>query len=843
MRFLPFILFLVLLTGVQAALNVTVVHHDTDVQSTFEHLKVCSCGTTASEVRIKNIGQLEATYTLTLKSEQDWFTLDRNSVYLMPGEATDVTVYTQAPCGVTQVGSYTVHVASEYGRYRAVEKTMETGVCENILASVSPQYVTVQPCATNVFNINITNTGTFTETYVVVSELILNEETVTIEAGKSHTVVASYNAACDEYGEKTLPVTVHAVQNKIHTSDAVQIAVPRAYDYSITTQQVRGPVCAGAQTNVSVIVRNIESRANTFTVTGEPYSESRTVTVAGGKETTVQLPFTPTQPGAETFTVFAMSGNGSVEKTTTMPLSVDACYGFTITAPQTASACPASVHIPFTVESTGTLAQQIAFSVQSNATTTVNGLNETLYPGQRLTKSVEVAIPDADREFYVTLVAQTPFVREEQTVALRGYSTESCFSVEPANDRFRIWTDQTVQPVVIKHTGVEPATYIVRYNGTFMQPQEKNITLNPGTDGVLHFTINSTGYPAGRYVDRLTLSSHGVDYTTDFSVQLREKGFWQQLMDAIRWNGNFGLCTVLSVIGLLLFLIIAVLCVGAWSGTIYYENPAWVTKSTVGVIGSVLLIVFLILMLLSVPHVARTYERPVQPANESALFYEVGQGEELRLDISKYFADPDKDILTFTANQPEHLAVRVEGTTALVRSARGFTGLDTLVFTASDSRGGETDSELITVSVVAYKPVTLVQWWMAYCWLLTWLFLFLSVALLTLLIVFTKDKKQHIKRNTYMTLYKRPRTDVAVPEIPIQPLAPTVNTQVNAEKIIINQGSTDQLWIASEDGTKFHRMTCPIIKNMPAEKRVVFNTREDALKAGYTPCKTCSSHE
>jgi hypothetical protein len=66
---------------------------------------------------------------------------------------------------------------------------------------------------------------------------------------------------------------------------------------------------------------------------------------------------------------------------------------------------------------------------------------------------------------------------------------------------------------------------------------------------------------------------------------------------------------------------------------------------------------------------------------------------------------------------------------------------------------------------------------------------------------------------------------------------------VQAQQVTINQGGGEQVYVASSEGSRFHKMTCPVVKNMPASKRVTFSTRDDAIKAGYTPCKTCGSHD
>jgi uncharacterized membrane protein len=845
-RALFILMFALLLGSASAALNVTVVHHDTDVQSTYDHIKVCSCGTTVDVVRVKNIGQLEATYVFQLVSEESWFTLGTQSVYLLPGQIADIPVFIHAPCGVVDTGVYSLHVASEYGRYRVVEKSVESGVCENILASVAPTEATIQPCSEQIFTFNVTNIGTFQEEYQFTG---MEVAPITLDAGESRLVYGGYTAACNEWGDKKLPVTVHSALNGLAVDLPVRIHVPRAYNYNVQVTPPLQTVCVGVESTVTVSIENVEDRDNTFLISANGVTAN--VSVAAHETESVALGYTPQEDGDHVYAVTVRSVNGALEKTVSVPLAVEACYGVSVAAPAQASACAGSLQVPFTITSSGTKPQQFNLDVRSNTTTSIDDLNASINPGAQLTKMVSVDIPNGDREYYVTLAAQSMYTSAEATTLVQGYSNETCYRVAPTNHKFTVYTDQVMLPVVIRHTGVQPATYNVSYNGTFMTPVEQNITLLPDLETVLHFAINSTDYETGRYVDRLMLSANGVDYVTDFEIKLEEKGFWQQFRDAVAWNHLFAFCSVVSFIAFVLLLLVLFLVIGLLTGKVYYENPTSISKATAGWVGGLLIILFLVLMIVSGLHIPRAYERPLQPSNASALFYEMGQGEELTIDLSQYFTDPDHDTLTYSANQPENLRIAISGTDAIVSSRPEFSGKETLVFTASDNRGGITDSNLITISVVPYKPVTLLQYWIYACWFLAWLFLLLVTIILLMVIIFTPEKRKREPRKDSIVLYRHPRTEVArshahdlvETSAPRTIAVPTHATQVNAEKIIINQGNTEQLWVASEDGSKFHRITCPVIKNMPTDKRVVFNAREDAIKAGYTPCKTCSSHE
>lgn len=850
-KILPFaIAFLVLFASIVTAnINITVVQHDTDVQSTYQNLKTCSCGGTVDSFRVKNIGDLTAHYSLALEGDEPWFTLGQSTLTLGPGESADVYVFTQAPCDAVATGHYKVYVASEYGRYRAFEKTVQTGVCENIASSVTPESVTVQPCGSANIYLNIANTGTFPDNYDITSDDLSFPASVQLDAGESTTVIGGYTASCSEWGTQTRSVTVVSRANQLKQTHEVLITVPRAYDYTVDLGAINQPVCQEVTSSVPVFVKNTEDRVNSYKIETNGYNQ--TITVPANTTIITTVPFTPSEPGNQTFSVNVVSANGSIEKHASVSVPVNTCYDMSVTAPETVNACAGELYLPFTITNTGTERQTIALNVLSNATTNIDSLSVDAGSGQEVSKTVGVDIPNVDRSYYVTLATDNGFTKESATTTVKGYSTESCYLVQPSTTHFQIWTDQTILPVVIEGKGIQPGEYNVSYDSDWMQPLEKTVSINPDGQAILHFSINSTGRNTGRYLDRLVLSTHGVNYTNDFEINLREKGFWQHFLDACRWNGEFGVCSVTSSFSLIILLLVVIGVIGIAAGFILYERPIHFPKQTIAFIGVALIIILLAAMYVSVPQIPRSYVRPIAPSNSSNLFYEIGQGQQLTFNLNSFFKDPDNDNLTYTASQAEHLLVRIDGPSAIVKTDKYYAGLQTLVFTANDNRGGLADSDVITVSVVPYKPITFLEYWEYACWFITFLFLLLTVVI-ALLAVFTlgDSRKKKNARTPAVVLYRRPRTEIVKGDAQMlversdlrTPAVSGIQAGVVANQIIVNNGVQEQLFVASVDGTRFHRITCPVVKGMPKEKRLTFSTRDDAIKAGFTPCKTCSSH-
>ena len=54
--------------------------------------------------------------------------------------------------------------------------------------------------------------------------------------------------------------------------------------------------------------------------------------------------------------------------------------------------------------------------------------------------------------------------------------------------------------------------------------------------------------------------------------------------------------------------------------------------------------------------------------------------------------------------------------------------------------------------------------------------------------------------------------------------------------VIADQGKL----VASKNSDKYHLDTCATAKKIDAANKITFNTPEEAVKAGYSPCKVCN---
>ncbi len=70
-----------------------------------------------------------------------------------------------------------------------------------------------------------------------------------------------------------------------------------------------------------------------------------------------------------------------------------------------------------------------------------------------------------------------------------------------------------------------------------------------------------------------------------------------------------------------------------------------------------------------------------------------------RIDLSKYFSDPDDDKLTFTTTETKNVLIEISGNTAYITPKTGWNGEEKVRFIANDGKGGQASSNTVSLRV------------------------------------------------------------------------------------------------------------------------------------------------
>jgi len=257
---------------------------------------------------------------------------------------------------------------------------------------------------------------------------------------------------------------------------------------------------------------------------------------------------------------------------------------------------------------------------------------------------------------------------------------------------------------------VEP----VESNASFAELEARIVTIKAGEKANFEVLFNPDNETiAGTYNFNLTATTDsGREYSKNFAVELSKPAapsMWKsKIMSVLAPVGHF-FSTIFGFVkhnlkyfgfGLLAIIVLAALI---WLFVKFYKKvgrkkrgepekrqKARKSRYLFITIGVILAIVALLFAFVNSPQ-GYTKGIPDQVWNENLAH---------KLDLNKYFKDPDKDALEFAYTELEHINVEIKDGIATLTPESGWTGTETVVFTADDGNGGIVDSNEFKLSVL-----------------------------------------------------------------------------------------------------------------------------------------------
>jgi len=98
---------------------------------------------------------------------------------------------------------------------------------------------------------------------------------------------------------------------------------------------------------------------------------------------------------------------------------------------------------------------------------------------------------------------------------------------------------------------------------------------------------------------------------------------------------------------------------------------------------------------------------------------------------------------------------------------------------------------------------------------------------------FPKHKKSKTLKN-----YTNPTTQSSTPvNHTSNSSSPTVNQSTSSSK---SSSASSGYYVGNANTMKFHQASCRYVSQMDPANKIFFNSREQAIAAGYVPCNVCN---
>ena len=779
-----------------------------------EQLKLCACETKVDRIIIENTGDFIADFDVRIQSAYpNSIKVPESSFQLAPKHFKEVLVYIEDSCGVQGTFPYDVTVTNSYGRIQTLSRTIRVDMCQTALLDVTPAKVTVGLCEEGTFNVTVTNVGTFADSFSLdfgpyngIADAEMKD--LYLKPGQSYSQDVGFTFPCTEYGTKIIPFVVFTGKNGFGADAQREMEITNDYSYSIDLPASVN-VCTQTTTTVPIEVSN-DARVDdevSLRVVGPSFAtlSEQLVELDSREDKTVQLSIAAPEgaEGEHTITIEAIDRYGQKQKTRDITVTLADCYDPKVELRDTpehaiegplVTCCGLKTYY-VNVRNDGDREQLFNLAVDGPSFFELDETTVRIAPGQNMNVPLRANMPcnDARYEAEVSVwPTNAQHVNDSATIVIDSQTLRTCHMVQIDDDELRVKDDMTVLPVIVKHTGTEGGLYEITTNSTLFTVQEEDIQLFPGDQRAIHMIvkdgINLTAQERGRYIVQpvfnLVDPDLNIDYREHVGVRLEEKGFFQRLADwffGLPWGG-LGLCGwVIILLGIAL-LVFAVLLILIWLGIISLPSMSRFALTVIKTILVLCIVLFLVFIaFLQPPSDTVLYERVADTTDSTVI--EWYQNTQKTIDMDQYFDDPDLDYLRYTVTQPRDIKLNMDGSELTLTPDHNFAGENTMVITASDSKGGVTDSPVFVLRVIPMKTMGFLDWLHAWCHYIVVVIVVAILLVLFLIVLTIKERRQDLTKDHVLVYVPNDKKTTAKP-VAKTAKAPAKKTAVKKAKVM-----------------------------------------------------------
>ncbi len=779
--------FLTVVNAVSAELVVNRYSNDFAVSSPYaDTVKACACENRADLITITNTGNFYTSYRVSVLSEQpEWYHASVEEITLAPGEHQDVLVYAEPGCSAFGVYSYTIKVASTYGRERLVTRTLDVKKCQNVFLTVEGGKNKSNIGEPLHYQLTLKNVAEFPDTFTL--DLGSFNEHATMEQASFFLVPdqsVKFNVTITPpvslFGDVEIPFTVTSDRNRVTEKRVEYVFIENQYDHEIVVV-TQTEICSRVGSEYTFQVRNMIDVPNDFDVivTGPGFVEYEVKDLhLEGLETkniTLELQPKKGQEGKHSITIRVNSDLGDIKKEREIELDVFDCFAFELgfvglegqDGVYTDTTCCKDKVYDLNIHNAGQTEETYNLIVQGPDWFMPEEQTIRLKPSENRNVQFHASLPCTDEtyEIPVTVMLNThPDITETVTFKVESQTQRTCHAVDADTTTIRIDEERTVVPFIVKAIGLEGGVYSVDIEGQlYAGLLEDTITLEPGEEAVLHLVTkhNISDYFDGKYLSTITLTHElNLTYYEPFFTQFKHVSWLTHTWRSIVYYdyGSLSPCFWMTIV-LLAFAIISIIVLAsmlARNKSRPFTSTGLVVTRTILVIA--LIVAAVMLFGTPMPEKADLYEEPFD--DNSGLILQWYENERLELDLDRYFEDPDRDWLEYTATQPANIAVVIDGNKATLIPEHNWAGTDRIVFTASDQRGGIDDSPIMGLNVLRRKELSFLQWHARYCFQITMILVLIILLALVLISLLCLAPRTRVPYATVLEPPRKPRGGV-----------------------------------------------------------------------------------
>jgi predicted PurR-regulated permease PerM len=264
-----------------------------DFSATSQHAKIyaCACSTVTDLLSVRNLNEFSMPSTYHISKEgtaASWSTMAPATFIIGSGESLDVYTYISPPCDASGVYDLKTNIRTDFGLQKTVSQDIIVQECQNIQLTPKVHAVSKCPCTLATFELEIRNSGPFTEIYSFHTDKLhefttFSENPMVLESGQSSSLFVYVFPTCEVYGTHAIKFKAIAEKSKTFAETTLTLDLKQScYEYDITLGDYYTPepnvthtivphpnlyqICEGETKIIPISIKNTAAIPNTYSL-------------------------------------------------------------------------------------------------------------------------------------------------------------------------------------------------------------------------------------------------------------------------------------------------------------------------------------------------------------------------------------------------------------------------------------------------------------------------------------------------------------------------------------------------------------------------------------------------
>ncbi len=467
-----------------------------------------SCMNSQSSFTLHNPNPTTITIDLSILETKlrDWVSFSQNSVTLDSEESKEIFVYYAIPC--REKGIYDLDILLQTQLSESIFKiNLQVTHDSNLDVRVSQTTFSGCPCEFETIPFQITNTGSFPETYRVLTNRYEHEvslpDQIFLAPGQTYDGLVYVQFACNNFGNKNFQLEFLAEGSGYSGSVPISYTINPCYDFTMDVADEIS-VCQYGAEALDVFFQNDVSTSNILTVQTKnvefvqpAYAE---YVIGENQLIKTQLLLEPLQKtiGNHTLTITAKESIAGLTAQKDVTIEVLECYDVSVQSPaNTYNICPKIEYIPITVQNTGIYTENITLTHNLDSENVYFEQSIFTIEPQEIVETFLIvnntqSMLHSKNKLDVQANIHSALANDSMKITLHSQSSDTCYGVDIQSTI--IHANRTVRDynIYLSQYGLLDDTYSVTLFGEdWMSVQPSQITLRSNETAIATISLSA----------------------------------------------------------------------------------------------------------------------------------------------------------------------------------------------------------------------------------------------------------------------------------------------------------------------------------------------------------------